>query len=189
MSRQKIVIAIVLLTFVATGLTSLFVGGPPKPAVRTSGASVAGGAEASAALWARMAKLRAWLPSFEEAFKDPEPEAKTVLSAFAALADKLAGPKGFWRDTVPNEILDCARGEQPVCQKLAEALPELTDGEAMARSIGRLDSTRAELFLSRNAEALLAWVDVFAPSEPSAQGMRGTTFWEQKLAPAVAGPK
>ncbi len=187
MSRQKIVIAIVLVTFVATGLAALFVGGPPRPQVRTSGASVAGGAEASAALWTRMAKLRVWLPSFEEAFKDSEPEAKTVLSAFAVLADKLAGPKGFWRETVPNEILDCARAEQPVCKKLAEAMPELTDGEAMARAIGRLDSTRAELFLSRNAEALLTWVDIFAPTEPTAQGMRATTFWEQKLAPAVAG--
>jgi len=188
MSRQKIVIIIVLVAFVATGLA--YVLGSPK-APRSGGqvaASLAGDEAITTALWARLGKARAWLPRFGEAFADPEPEARTVLAAFAALAEEVAGPSGFWRDTVPNELLACHRDpDQAVCRRLTESLPELTDGEAMARSIGRLDASRAEVFLARNAEAMLRWVETFAPSEPSAAAMRLTTFWEQRLAPAVAG--
>lgn len=187
MSRQKIIIGLVLVTFALGGLATLFGGGPPKRPVQTTSAASLGGEEAAAAVWARLAKLRAWLPTFDEAFKDATPEPQTVLAAFAVLAEKVAGPSGFWRDTVPNELLECHKSEQPVCRKLNEALPELSDGEAFARSIGRLDKSRASLFLSRNAAQMVLWLDVFAPNEPTLQGMRATSFWEQKLAPAIAG--
>jgi len=188
MSRQKIVIIIVLITFVAGGLAYVL-GGPKRPpAGSTAGASLAGESDVVAALWLRMSKLKAWLPTFEAAFTDPEPEAKTVLAAFATLASKVAGPTGFWRETVPNELLECHKEpDQAVCRRLSESLPELTDGESLARSIGRLDETRAQLFLSRNADAMLQWVQMFAPTDASAAAMRQTSFWEQKLAPAVAG--
>jgi len=189
MSRQKIVVIVVLVAFVATGLAYVFVG-PQRPQVesRPAGASLAGDADVAATLWLRLSRLKAWLPTFEEAFTNPEPEARTVLAAFAALAEKIGGPSGFWRDTVPNELLACHKDpDQAVCRRLMEALPELTDGESIARSIGRLDASRAQLFLSRNADAMLQWVQTFAPSEPTAAAMRLTSFWEQKLAPAVAG--
>lgn len=188
MSRQKIVIIIVLITFVAGGLAYVFSGRRQPVDVRSAGASLGGESDVAAALWLRMSRLKAWLPTFEEAFTNPEPEARTVLAAFAALAEKVAGPSGFWRDTVPNELLACHKEpDQAVCRRLSEFLPELTDGESLARSIGRLDESRAQLFLSRNAEAMLQWVQMFAPSEPTAAAMRLTSFWEQKLAPAVAG--
>jgi len=190
MSRQKIIVIIVLVTFVATGLAYVFTGPAKRPQVdaRPAGASLGSEVDASAALWLRMSRLKSWLPTFEEAFTNPEPEAKTVLAAFAALAEKVGGPAGFWRDTVPNELLACHKDpDQAVCRRLNESLPELTDGESLARSIGRLDETRAQLFLSRNADAMLQWVQMFAPSEPTAAAMRLTSFWEQKLAPAVAG--
>lgn len=188
MSRQKIVVIIVLVAFVVTGLAYVLVSPrAPRPGGQAA-ASLAGDEEVTAALWARLGKAKAWLPTFEEALAEPEPEARTVLAAFAALADKVAGPSGFWRDMVPNELLACHKEpDQNVCRRLSESLPELTDGEALARSIGRLDASRAEVFLARNAEAMLRWVEMFAPSEPSAAAMRLTTFWEQRLAPAVAG--
>lgn len=191
MSRQKVTV-VALLVALAVGAVVFLATRPnggsraPEP---SAGASLGGGeAEPKAVLWARIAKLGAWLPTFESALMDPEPEAKTVLAAFATLAEKVGGPSGFWRDQVPNEILSCHREpEQAVCKRLQEALPELTDGESLARSIGRLDGSRAELFLERNAGEMLQWVQTFAPSEPSATAMKQTTFWEAKLGPAVAG--
>lgn len=188
MSRQKLVVIIVLVAFVVTGLAYVFTS-PKGPQPRhEAAASLVGDEDVATALWLRLGKAKAWLPTFEAAFADPEPEAKTVLAAFAALAEKVAGPTGFWRDAVPNELLACHKDpDQAVCRRLSESLPELTDGEALARSIGRLDPSRADLFLTRNAEAMLLWVDMFAPTEPTAAAMRLTSFWEQKLAPAVAG--
>lgn len=188
MSREKIVVIVALVAFVATGLAYVITGPQaPRPDGRAA-ASLAGHEDPEAALWVRLGQARAWLPTFEAALSDPAPEARTVLAAFATLADALAGPSGFWRDAVPNELLACHRApEQTVCRRLSESLPELTDGEALARSIRRLDPSRAEVFLARNAEAMLRWVELFAPSEPSATAMRLTAFWALRLAPAVAG--
>lgn len=187
MSRRRLIVMVALAGLVGAGIVFVVTRGGDEVDA-TSAASLGGGDEAAAALWQKLARLSAWLPSFEGALSDPEPEAKTVLAAFAALVDKVGGPSGFWRDTVPNELLSCHREpEQPVCRKLDEGLPELTDGEALARQIGRLDETRAEVFLARNADAMLRWVETFAPSDASADAMRKTSYWQEKLAPAVAG--
>lgn len=188
MSRRNVII-LVALAVVAGGAVA-FVATRPEtgPVTGAAGASIGIEGDPTVTLWSRLAKLGAWLPTFEEALKDPKPEPKTVLAAFATVAEKVAGPDGFWRDTVPNDLLQCHKEpDQSVCRRLSESLPELSDGEALARTIGRLDESRAGVFLERNAEAMSAWLASFAPSEPTAAAMRTTAFWEQKLAPAVAG--
>lgn len=188
MSRRNVALLIALA--VVAGAAVAFVATRPGASepTRTAGASLGIEGDPGVALWTRLTKLRAWLPTFDEAFKDSAPEPRTVLAAFATVAEKVAGPAGFWRDTVPNELLECHKEpEQGVCRRLSESLPELSDGEALARSIGRLDESRAGVFLERNAEAMSAWLASFAPSEPTEAAMKTTAFWEQKLAPAVAG--
>lgn len=156
------------------------------PASTEAGASLGSG-DTEAALWRRLQALSSWLPTFEDALKDPEPEPRTVLAAFATVADKLASETGFWRDQVPNELLRCERDPaQRACKKLDESLPAITEGEALARQIRRLDETRADVFLSRNAETLLTWLHDFAPRDNSEEAMRQTGFWEKELAPAAS---
>lgn len=158
---------------------------PSMTPTETAGASL-GGAEPKAALWKRLQSLESWLPTFAAALRDPEPDPKTVLAAFATVADKVGGNSGFWRDTVPNELLRCDKDDSPACKRLAESLPEITEGEALARQIRRLDETRAGLYLSRNAKTLGKWLDDFAPRDASHEAMRQTGFWEKELSPAAS---
>lgn len=192
-ARNTRIIIIAALAAITLGAV-VFIATRPSPPRTTgtgdtteAGASLGSG-DTEAALWRRLQTLSSWLPTFEEALKDPEPEPKTVLSAFATVADKLASERGFWRDQVPNELLRCERDPaQRACKKLDESLPAITEGEALARQIRRLDETRADVFLTRNAETLLTWLHDFAPRDNSEEAMRQTGFWEKELAPAASG--
>lgn len=184
-NRTRLVI-IAALAAITTGAVVFIATRPTTTATSEAGASLGSG-DTEAALWRRLQTLSSWLPTFEAALKDPEPEAKTVLSAFATVADKLASERGFWRDQVPNELLRCERDpEQRACKKLGESLPAITEGEALARQIRRLDETRADVYLSRNAATLLEWLHDFAPRDASEEAMRQTGFWEKELAPAAS---
>ncbi len=179
-------IAIVALTAAALGAVVFIATRPSTTATSEAGASL-GGSDPEVALWSRLQTLSSWLPTFEEALKDPEPEASTVLGAFATVADKLANERGFWRETVPHELLRCDRApEQVPCRRLSESLPAISEGEAFARQIRRLDPSRAGVFLSRNAEALVTWLYDFAPREATEEAMRQTGFWSRELSPAAS---
>jgi len=178
-------IAIAALTAVAVGAI-VFVATRPTPTATSEAGASLGGSDPEVALWSRLQSLSSWLPTFDNALKDPEPEAQTVLAAFATVADKLASERGFWRETVPNELLRCERSPELVaCRRLSESLPAITEGEALARQIRRLDPSRAEVFLSRNAETLVTWLYDFAPREATEEAMRQTGFWSRELAPAA----
>ncbi len=186
-SRNRL-IAIAALATVAVAAVVFVVTRDSKPAeapTQTAGASL-GGADPEVALWKRLQTLESWLPTFAAALRDPEPEPKTVLAAFATVADKVGGESGFWRETVPNELLRCDKDTSAACKRLSESLPEITEGEALARQIRRLDETRAGLFLSRNAETLVKWLHDFAPRDASEEAMRQTGFWERELSPAAS---
>ncbi|HRE91216.1 MAG TPA: hypothetical protein PK095_19005, partial [Myxococcota bacterium] len=157
-ARKPRLALIAALVAITVGAVVFIATRPSTTATSEAGASLGSG-DPEAALWRRLQTLSSWLPTFEEALKDPEPEPDTVLSAFASVADKLASERGFWRDQVPNELLRCERDPaQRACKKLDESLPAITEGEALARQIRRLDASRAGVFLSRNAETLLAWL-------------------------------
>jgi len=184
-TRTPRLVIIATLAALTVGAIVFVATRPSTTATSTAGASL-GSADPEAALWRRLQSLSSWLPTFEAALKDPEPEPQTVLAAFATVADKLASERGFWRDQVPNALLRCERDPaQRACKKLDESLPAITEGEALARQIQRLDETRADVFLSRNAETLLAWLHDFAPRDASEEAMRQTGFWAKELGPSA----
>lgn len=184
-NRSRLLVAVALGAVAIGAIVFLATRPSGSPTATTAGASL-GGTDPELALWRRLQSLESWLPTFAGALKDPEPEPQTVLAAFATVADKLASERGFWRDTVPNELLRCDREpERPACRRLSEGLPEVTEGEALARQIRRLDDSRAGVFLTRNAEAMVKWLYDFAPRDASLEAMRQTGYWERELAPAA----
>ena len=177
---------------VALGAAGCSKGGD-TPAAAPGGAPVMGaglsGRDAATELWLRLATYReSFLSSWSEgAFETPKPRAMTVLKAFAQVVDQVTGPSGFWRDRVPNELLAChSNPDDQVCEGLDQAHADFAEWDELARDIGRLDATRADVFLARNHERMVTYLDTYVPSQASEAGMKQTAFFDQKLKKYVA---
>jgi hypothetical protein len=140
-------------------------------------------------LWKKLATYRSsYLSSWSsDAFTRPNPRAATVLAAFKQVAEKVSGPDGFWRETVPNEVFSCAsQPESAVCRNLDSSFEELRGFDTLISRLDRLDSSRADVFLSRNHAELGKYLETYVPDQPSAESMRQTAFYADKLEKWVA---
>lgn len=88
---------------------------------------------------------------------------------------------------MPNELLAChSNPDDQVCEGLDQAHADFAEWDELARDIGRLDATRADVFLARNHERMATYLDTYVPSQASEAGMKQTAFFDQKLKKYVA---
>jgi|GEM_PF-2012250 len=147
------------------------------------------GREAAADLWVKLATYKeSFLSSWSDgAFDTPKPRAITVLKAFAQVADQVTGPRGFWRDQVPNELLAChSNPDDQVCEGLEKAELDFAEWDDLVSDIGRLDASRADVFLARNGDRMARYLDTFVPAQASTDAMKQTAFFDQTLKKYIA---
>lgn len=144
------------------------------------------GGGATIEIWRRLSPyastfLRSWRSALEGT---DDPAAMDVLDAFNELAYAITGPGGFWRKTVPQQWLGCGvdAATPPGCEQMTQAERELGRWDAIQKQIGELSPEQAARFLSRNKKRILAYLDTYVPSAPSATGMRDTAFYRTTLA-------
>ena len=141
-----------------------------------------GGGSNTLGLWKRLGNygdeyLRAWKSSLA----DPDPAPRDVLDAFNELAYAVTGPRGFWRDTVPNKWLGCASDAgAPACKTLTAN--DWASWDKLQEEIGNVPSGQEAAFIAKNGKRMMAYLDTYVPEAPSMSGMKQTAFFKAELA-------
>ncbi|MFT7623667.1 MAG: hypothetical protein ACI9WU_002850 [Myxococcota bacterium] len=141
------------------------------------------GGKAMQHVWKRMAQyegsyLRTWASALSQEPASP----MEVVDAFNELAFAVTGPKGFWRDTLPNKWLGCqTNGDTEPCQRLATQASELARWDEIQAQMTKLPEKKARRFLGRNEARLMAYFDNYVPLQPSASAMKETGFYKAHL--------
>ncbi len=142
-----------------------------------------GGGKAVAHVWAKMATYdSSYLKRWSDVLHQEPSSPAEVVDAFNELAFAVTGPKGFWRDTLPNSWLGCQNNpESEPCLKLKEAEPELQKWDKIQAKLSKMSDRKAKRFLSRNEARMMAYFDNYVPSDPSASAMKETGFYKTHL--------
>ncbi|MCA9513491.1 MAG: hypothetical protein KC635_00955 [Myxococcales bacterium] len=194
-NRRPLIIALAMTAVVAGAVIAFLgtrgAGHEPGADARPTAAAGFGDEDVKAELWTKLARYReTYLAGWDDAFKTGKPRAITIVKAFKAVAEKVTGPDGFWRDEVPNNLLACHQNpDSAPCGRLEASDEELGKGDDLVREIERLDDSRADVWLQRNGERLVTYLDTMVPESPDEAAMQRTAFYTQRIAPNVAGTK